>query len=149
MLRQYLGAEQLPHESSQQSAGRLKNKLFIPAKTAAGSAVRGWEAEATLLHVATEVKQLIPLSAGSCSPEKQGTTEGILIFSINDLPGQGGVLPVRTSVLSKMLLLAVLAMEILLDRFSSTGTALSGIISLSTIVFFVSPSIFLPVSPGI
>lgn len=35
-LRQYLGAEQLPHDLSQQSAGRLKNKLFIPA---AGSAV--------------------------------------------------------------------------------------------------------------
>lgn len=94
-------------------------------------------------------KQLIPLSAGSCSPEKQGTTEAILIFIINDLPVQGGVLPVRTSVLSKMLLLAVLAMEILLDRFSSTGTALSGMISLSTIVFSFSPSIFLPVSPGI
>lgn len=39
LWRQSLGAEQLPHESSQQSAGRLKNKLFIPAKTAAGSAV--------------------------------------------------------------------------------------------------------------
>lgn len=110
---------------------------------------KDWEAGATLLQVATEVKQLTPLPAGSCSPEKQGTTEAILIFSINDLLGQGGVLPVRTSVLSKMLLLAVLAMEILLDRFSSTGTALSGMISLSTIVFFFSPSIFLPVSPGI
>lgn len=110
---------------------------------------KDWEVEVTLLQAATEVKQLIPLSAGSCSPEKQGTTEAILIFSINDLPGQGGVLPVRTSVLSKMLLLAVLAMEILLDRFSSTGTALSGTISLSTIVFSFSPSIFLPVSPGI
>lgn len=35
-LRQYLGAEQLPRDLSQESAGRLKNKLFIPA---AGSAV--------------------------------------------------------------------------------------------------------------
>lgn len=83
-MRQYLGAEQLPHELNQQSAGRLKNKLFIPAQTAAGSAVlllKDWEAEATLLQVATEVKQLIPLSAGSCSPEKQRTTEAIL-FSV-------------------------------------------------------------------
>lgn len=80
LWRQYLGAEQLPHELSQQSAGRLKNKLFIPAKTAAGLLFKDWEAEVTLLQAATEVKQLIPLSAGSCSPEKQGTTEAILIF---------------------------------------------------------------------
>lgn len=102
-----------------------------------------------MLQVVTEVTQVAPLVSRNCSPEKQGTREAFWIYSINDFSGQGGILPVRTSVLSKMLLLAVLAMEILLDTSSSTGAALSGIISLSTSVFFFSPSIFLSVSPGI
>lgn len=92
-----------------------------------------------LLQVVTEVTHLAPLLP----------REAVLTDTISDLSGQGGVLPVRTSVLSKMLLLPVLAMEILLDRFSSTSTALSGMISLSTMVFFFSPSTFLSVSPGI
>lgn len=102
-----------------------------------------------MLQVVTEVTHVAPLVSRNCSPEKQGTREAFWIYSINDFSGQGGILPVRTSVLSKMLLLAVLAMEILLDTSSSTGAALSGIISLSTSVFFFSPSIFLSVSPGI
>lgn len=78
MLRQYLGAEQLPHELSQQAAGRLKNKMFIPANTAAGSAVvKDWDTEGTLL----QVKQLLPCQQGA-APQRNREQQKPFGFSV-------------------------------------------------------------------